>query len=87
MKIGLASLKGTAILDLAKDGHILLCPVCGTQLRTIPEQLTAGERPLGVTCPISQRHYIFYAEPASIVQEARRRMALIAAGKFNPEDQ
>jgi len=87
MKIDLASLKGTAILDLAKEGQILLCPVCESQLITIPEQLTFGERPLGVTCPISQRHYIFYAEPADRVQRIRRGMALIAAGKFNPEDQ
>lgn len=79
MKIDLASLKGSAILDLAKEGHTLLCPVCGNQLVTIPEQLPLGARPLGVACPMSQRHYIFYAEPADRVQNVRKGIALIVA--------
>jgi uncharacterized protein YbaR (Trm112 family) len=85
MKIDLASLKGSAILDLVKEGHIFLCPVCRNQLITIPEQLAPEVRPLGVTCPISQRHYIIYGDAADRLQEARRRMALIAT-EMNKKD-
>ncbi|MBC7751822.1 MAG: hypothetical protein H7Z73_08910 [Candidatus Saccharibacteria bacterium] len=78
MKIDLAILKGSAIWDLAKEGHILLCPVCGNQLITIPEQLTPGGKASWCYLSDFTTTLYFYAEPADRVQNVRRGMALIA---------
>lgn len=74
MGMSITGLSAMAVLDLAKNGHVLFCPTCGSVLKTLPEGLPNGSLPVGITCPASQRHYIIYREPAKAMQAVRDSM-------------
>jgi len=73
------AVSATEALSVYERGGELLCPVCAKYLVTIPAELQAGTRPMGLVCPESNRHYLIYGEGAETLGEARQRMRRIAA--------
>ncbi|PML78518.1 hypothetical protein [Enterovibrio norvegicus] len=71
------ALPASEILRLAANGEKFQCPVCNSQLVTIPETLAAGERSQGIQCPKVQKHYLIYGDDAERILEMRKRMKLM----------
>lgn len=60
--IDIKSLTGVQALQLFEQGQELSCPVCSTPLRAIPNDWRPGIHLSGLECPVSQAHYIVYAD-------------------------
>lgn len=66
-------------LTVYERGGELVCPVCSSRVVTIPAVLTPGSRPMGLECPISNRHYLIYGESSETMKTARDGLRRIAA--------
>jgi len=73
------SISATEALAIYQQGGHVTCPSCGTVLTTIPANLDAGSRPLGLRCPVSHKHYFVYVEDAETMRAAREGLRRIAA--------
>ena len=74
MKNQIEDLSDSEILSLAAQKKEMFCPVCNSQLVTIPESFAEGQRPLGLSCPKNKNHFLIYGEDASRVQTMRDEM-------------
>lgn len=73
-------------LEIYMRGGVLICPslACSARLETIPANLPPGVRPMGLKCPVSNRHF-FYGEDAEVMKAARKALRRIAAGSDDKE--
>jgi hypothetical protein len=58
---------------LLAEGDRVLCPVCSSDIVLIPRQPAAGKAPVGLECPVDQKHFLVYQEHASTLLEMRAR--------------
>jgi hypothetical protein len=64
-------ISGAEALELVRGGHVLQCPICLSQLRSIPE--TVGPT-TGLVCPTNQNHFFVYVDDATAMKEMRAAM-------------
>lgn len=69
------------VFKAVESGEVFYCPACKSKLETIPKEISAGEKVLGVACPVEQHHYLIYREDTDKVTEMRRRMKERAEAK------
>lgn len=60
--IDVKNLTGVQALRLFEDGQELSCPTCNAVLRPIPNDWNPSMHLSGLECPVSQAHYIAYAD-------------------------
>jgi len=74
-------------LEIYMRGGELICPspACSARLETIPANVPPGVRPMGLKCPVSNRHFFFYGEDAEAVRTVREGLRRIAAKHKKPE--
>ena len=74
-------------LEIYMGGGELICPslACSARLATIPANLPPGVRPMGLKCPVSSRHFLFYGEDAEVMKAARKALRRIASGSDDKE--
>jgi hypothetical protein len=65
---------GAEALMLVSRDTVLTCPSCSAQIVTIPRVVAEGASPLGIECPVSQRHYVVYRDASSAMKQMRERM-------------
>jgi len=74
MKVeNIRDLSGDEALNLARQGHVLSCPVCSATLKSLPE-VEDKTLTMGLICPVSQSHFFVLGENESAMKEMRARM-------------
>ena len=82
--VNAGSLMGTQSLRKYEAGLRVVCPVCSTDLRPIPEGVRPGCHIHGLVCPSNPQHYMLYAEDESAMKGMRIFMKdLTAKRKHN----
>lgn len=69
-----ADISGVEAVKLVRQGHTLVCPVCKSTIRTVPENWHSGMVLHGLECPESQKHYLVHCDDAETMKEMRARM-------------
>lgn len=54
------------ILRLYAAGQRLTCRYCKVELKSVPERLGPGDRPIGLMCPNNPNHMTLRTHPAKI---------------------
>ena len=59
----------------------MLCPRCGSIIKTVPENWNVGMPLYGIECPVEQRHFMIHFEDEQAMKEMRSRMKARTAQK------
>jgi hypothetical protein len=81
MNLVASEFSAAEVKSLVMQGKKLVCPVCASLIKTVPEYWVAGLPLHGVECSSAQRHFMIHWEDTHALKEMRARMQARAQGR------